>query len=72
MFSLRFAILICWLGCGPAIDPWKITTTDPGSIQSAFCMALPKNPQNDISQEIDPTPANKWGVFVRKNEIMFK
>lgn len=57
IFSLRPAILICWLGCGPAVDLWKFITTEQGSIHSAFCMALPKNPQNDMSQEIDPTPA---------------
>ena len=49
------------------IDLWKITTTDPGSINSAFCMGLPKNPKRNMSQEIDPIPAKNGDFLLGKN-----
>ena len=58
------SILICWLGCGLAVDLWKFITTDQGLVHSAFYMALPKNPQNDMSHVIDPTRAKKNGEFL--------
>ena len=46
-----------------SIDLWNITIADPGSINSAFCMGLPKNPKSNMSHEIDPILA-KNGEFL--------
>ena len=54
------------------IDLWKITTTDLGSINSAFHMGLPKNPKSNMSQEIDPIPAKNGEFLLGKNNVKFK
>ena len=55
-----------------SIDLWNITTTDPGSINSALCMGLPKNPKSNMSQEIDPIPAKNGEFMLGKNNVKFK
>lgn len=55
-----------------SIDLWKLTTADLGSIHSALCMALPKNPKSNMSQEIDPIPAKNGEFLLGKNSVKFK
>ena len=55
-----------------SIDLRKLTTADLGSIHSALCMALPKNPKSNLSQEIDPIPAKNGEFLLGKNSVKFK
>ena len=55
-----------------SIDLWNITTADPGSINSALCMGLPKNPKRNMSQEIDPIPTKNGEFLLGKNSLKFK